>query len=164
MTMNITLPLSCSIESPLISCGAIKLNSSTSKKISLKHHRMQVLKRINSDESKAKLNRTSYIGSSKSIEEVHPSIWVKKWNGLNNYIWVVLGIAISIISIFGAIFTYKYCNHKKDSHNAISIKTDNFNLNTSPTTPKSTLAHTATNTMQCEEAQLPKQHGHRGGA
>ena len=30
-------------------------------------------------------------------------------------------------------------------------------MNSSPTAPETTLAHTATSIMQCEEAQLPKQ-------
>ena len=60
-SMDIILPLSCSIESNLVSCGAVKLKSSKGKKVSLKYHRMKVLKRVNTTESEAKLNRFNYI-------------------------------------------------------------------------------------------------------
>ena len=42
---NITLPLSCSINSTKINCGAVKLYSSQAKRIVLKEQRMQILKK-----------------------------------------------------------------------------------------------------------------------
>ena len=114
---------------------------------------MQFLKQDNSEKLKTKLNRTSYIASPASIEEIQPSIWTIKWKGLGAHMWIIVGSAVAIISLLGIIFIYKSSSSQGENQSAVSIKIDNSNLNSSPTAPETTLAHTATYTTQCVESQ-----------
>ena len=127
-TMNITLPLSCSIQSELINCGSVQIQSEKNRTIQLDHHRMVVITRDNEMEKHAKLNRTDYIKSPGSIEEISTSVWSYQWNGASTKTWVIR-LASTVAALAVLVVTVRFISrHSKDTKSSLSINIDN-NIN-----------------------------------
>ena len=60
---HIKLPISCSIESSLIKCGALKLTSSKVVTVEVEPIRMRRIKRTNSGEMKVKIQEKEFRGN-----------------------------------------------------------------------------------------------------
>ena len=148
-TMNITLPLSCSIQSELINCGSVQIQSEKNRTIQLDHHHIVVITRDNEMEKHAKLNRTDYIKSPESIEEVSTSVWSYQWNGASTKIWVII-LTSTAAALVVLVVTIKFISyHNKDTTSSLSINIDNNinNIERQPSmAPDSTCVNTATNT------------------
>ena len=78
---EIILPITCSIKSSLINCGAVQLHSKQTKEITLEHHKMKIIRRENTDETKAAINETDFIMSPDPVMVTTP-IWDKAVLGL----------------------------------------------------------------------------------
>ena len=144
---NIILPLICSINSSMITCGAVVLHFTQTEKITLEHHRMQIIKKETVEQAKASLNDTNFIRSSKPISIITKSPWISI---IESHKWVIIGLGIFIVSLVTFITSYKLCMKRGQSDSAVSINIENnaTSTNTSPLAPATTLAHTGTNPIE----------------
>ena len=84
-----------------------------------------------------------------------PSPWASVVTSLDTYKWVIIGTGCAIMTVGIFAFIYIYCHKKGHSDHAMSITiANNQNMeNFSPSTPKTTLAHTGTNPFEYPEPQ-----------
>ena len=154
---NITLPLSCSINSTKINRGAVRLHSSEAKTIVLKEKRMQILRRTHTEEIKATINQTDFVKNPLTAENltIH-NIWGRSVGGFTFYNWVIIGSAAAIALLLGSAVMCKICARIQDSsgvkvqNNIHNKMENNFPLltqNTSPTCPLPTMAKRGTNPL-----------------
>ena len=108
---NISLPLSCSINSSLINCGSVNLHSSKAKMITLKENRMQILKREHTKEKKATLTKDDFLTNPFNSENlsIH-NVWSRSVGGITFYKWIIIGIATIATMILGI---WCYCRISK---------------------------------------------------
>ena len=79
--------------------------------MNLVHHRMEIVARDNNMETHANLNRTDYIKSPDSIEDVSKSVWSHQLEGAPTKTWVMVltgavtlsvsAVALLVITITG---------------------------------------------------------------
>ena len=109
---------------------------------------MVVITRDNETEKHAKLNRTDYIKSPGSIEEISTSVWSYQWNGASTKTWVII-LASTVAALVVLVVTIKFISrHSKDTKNSLSINIGNNinNVERQPlTAPESTFVNKATN-------------------
>ena len=142
-TADIILPLTCSINSSRINCGAVALHPSETKQIILEHHWMTIIRRENNDESKSALNETVFIRSPEP-EETTPSGWDTKLRGLKPQYWIVIGVS-TLLMVFTSLSLLRIC--KNTGQPSINIENNQIN-HPSPTAPQSTAAHTGTSPIK----------------
>ena len=113
---------------------------------------MEVIKCYNYEEVHAKLNRSNYVESPRTIDEIQPSVWSHQWSGTGVKTWIIVVAIAAAAAILGlAIVCRLY--HNQGKQGTVSINIDNSNLNPSPTAPETTLVNTATNTIMYMEKE-----------
>ena len=70
--------------------------------------------------------------------------------------WIFIGIGVLITAIGTLFLSYKICQRNGQSDSKVSINIENTanSMNTSPTCPTTTLAHTGTNPSEHHPAQV----------
>ena len=108
---------------------------------------MQVIVKENFEETKAQLNETSFIRSSRPVKIVSKSPII---TFLDSYKWVIIGLGILVVSLVTFVTTFKLCKHNGQSDSRVSIKIENAanSTNISPT-----MARTGTNPIEQHSAQ-----------
>ena len=87
---------------------------------------MEVIVRDNYMETHAKLNKTDYIKSPESIEEVTTSVWSHQWEGAPTKSWVIV-MASTVAAAGVLIITVTYASHhSKKKKSTLSINIDNM--------------------------------------
>ena len=114
-TAHIELPISCSIESNLIKCGALKLTSNKVVTVEVGPTRMRKIEKQRTGENKVKITEKVFRGNiTKTNLFVNPPSTTL---GLSTFYWVLIGAAsgslILVATIFGAC-GYKIRNNRKD--------------------------------------------------
>ena len=69
----------------MINCGAVKLHSSQTERITLEYHRMKIIKKEILEQTKATLNKTDYIRSPNITENIIQSPWTSVINSVGTY-------------------------------------------------------------------------------
>ena len=70
----------------MINCGSVTLHSTQTEKITLEHHRMQVIEKETFEETKVTIHETSFIRNSSPVKIISKSPWMLIF--LNSYKWV----------------------------------------------------------------------------
>jgi hypothetical protein len=99
---NISLPLTCGIESKLINCGAIKIHSDKTRTFTLKDHRMKIWKRQHIEEEKATLTEEDFETQPVTAMDLTiQNVWTHPLGGVSVYQWTIIIITIAIILAIG---------------------------------------------------------------
>ena len=104
---NISLPLTCGIESELINCGAVQIQSDKTKIFTLKDHRMRIWKRQHTEEEKATLTKQDFETQPVTAMDLTiQTIWTHPLGGISVYQWTIIIITVAIIVAIGLWY---YC-------------------------------------------------------
>ena len=152
-TAHIRLPISCSLQSQLISCGSVPLHHSEAKQIQLANHRMIVIQRTDDDEIHAALYASNYTQSPESEKEEETG-WNKKLSGLKPQFWIIIGTSGMIILAASIVILRKISSHAGTTKNgptqtSVIVTTKQYN-NPPPTAPQSTAAHAGTSPIRSQ--------------
>ena len=152
-TAHIRLPISCSLQSQLISCGSVPLHHSEAKQIKLANHRMSVILRTDEDEIHAALYASNYTQSPDSEKE-EVTGWNRKFSGLKPHLWIIIGSSGLIALAATMLILRKATNHAGTTKNepaqtSVNVITTQYN-NPPPTVPQSTAAHAGTSPIRSQ--------------
>ena len=117
---KLKLPLVCSLRSDKINCDSIKLQSSKTKELHMKHYRMEVIEQ-HLEEEKIDVNSTVFIRSNIKQEENAPPT---STSFLEKMKWPLIGTLAAIASLIfiGLVFI---CQLKNPSSSGVSVEINN---------------------------------------
>ena len=110
---HIELPISCSIKSSLINCGALKLTSSKVVTVEVEPIRMRTIKRTNTGEMKVRIQETEFRGNitNSNLFVTSPSTTL----GLSTFYWIIIGAASGAAILFIIIFCIVFSTGKEQT-------------------------------------------------
>ena len=99
----IELPISCSIESTLIKCGALKMTSNKVVTVEVEPTRMRMIERTNSGEMKVKIQEKEFRGN---VTDTNMFVTTPDTTlGLSTFYWVIIGAASGALLLAATIFS-----------------------------------------------------------
>ena len=152
-TATILLPLVCSLNSSVINCNSVALHSRQTKVVHLEQHRMKVIVPEKFEETKTRMNASSFI-SNPSPVEIFTNTLLPSF--MDSHKWIFIGAGGLIASMVILFISFKICHRNGQSDSKISINVENSanSMNTSPSCPATTMAHTGTNPSEHQIVQV----------